>query len=41
MSSMEEVMQDYCNDGLEILQSAISIEPEDNATILFTSGICV
>lgn len=41
MPSMEEVMEGYSDDGSEILQPKISIEPEDNATIIFTSGIYI
>ncbi|KAJ3516840.1 hypothetical protein NLJ89_g878 [Agrocybe chaxingu] len=36
--SFEESLRRYPDDGLDILNSAISILPEDNATIIFTSG---
>ncbi|CAA7257483.1 unnamed protein product [Cyclocybe aegerita] len=36
--SFEESLQRYPDDGMEVLNSAISILPEDNATIIFTSG---
>lgn len=38
MRSFGETLDEYRGDGSDVLDSAISIFPEDNATIIFTSG---
>lgn len=39
MDSFQRVLDDYTSDGMDVMRSPISITPEDNATILFTSGM--
>lgn len=39
MDSFQRVLDDYSSDGMDVMRSSISITPEDNATILFTSGM--
>ena len=38
MKSFNETFDDYLGDGSNVISSSISIHPEDNATIIFTSG---
>ncbi|KAF9041971.1 acetyl-CoA synthetase-like protein [Hymenopellis radicata] len=38
MESYNDVLSQYTGDGLWILQEDLTIEPEDNATVIFTSG---
>ncbi|KAF8973261.1 long-chain-fatty-acid-CoA ligase [Flammula alnicola] len=38
MKSFQESLDEYQNDGKEIIKSPVSIHPEDNATLIFTSG---
>ena len=39
MDSFQRVLDDYASDGMDVMHSPLSITPEDNATILFTSGM--
>ncbi len=38
MESYDGVLSQYPGDGLWILQEELTIDPEDNATVIFTSG---
>jgi hypothetical protein len=38
MRYFEETLHEYSADGMHILTSPISILPEDNSTLIFTSG---
>jgi long-subunit acyl-CoA synthetase (AMP-forming) len=38
MRYFEETLREYFSDGMHILTSPVSILPEDDATLIFTSG---